>query len=82
MISTILLFDRSKGFEYHVWDSTPKVDDPEQFDEEVREICDLYVTVNEQLEQKCHLSSTDEISGIQALERKALTKPMKHGLIE
>ena len=82
MISTILLFDRSKGFEYHVWDSTPKVDDPEQFDEEVREICDLYVTVNEQLEQKCHLSSTDDMSGIRTLERKTPTKPMTPGLIE
>ena len=66
---------------YRYW-LNPKVDDPEQFDEEVREICDLYAIANEQLEQKCHLNSIDEMSGIQALERKAPTKSMKHGLIE
>jgi hypothetical protein len=58
---------------YRYW-LNPKVDDPEQFDEEVREICDLYATANEQLEQKCHLSSTDEMSGIRTLERKAMMK--------
>ena len=30
----------------------------------------------------CHLLSTDEMTGIQALERKAATKLMRPGLIE
>jgi len=55
--------------------------DPEGFDELVRIICDLYRQAIELYEQGTHLVSTDEKTGIQALERKHPTRPMKPGKI-
>lgn len=54
---------------------------PEVFDEQVCTVCDLYHQAIELHEQGTHLVSTDEKTGIQALERKHPTKPMKPGLI-
>jgi len=45
-------------------------------------VCDLYAIANELHEQGTHLVSTDELTGIQALERKFPLKPPKPGLIE
>lgn len=44
-------------------------------------VCDLYHQAIELYEQGTHLVCTDEKTGIQALERKHSTKPMKPGLI-
>jgi transposase len=57
-------------------------DDPEVFDEEVKNICDLYQQVPELHQQGILVVSTDEKTGIQALERKHPTKPMRPGLVE
>jgi hypothetical protein len=55
--------------------------DPEGFDEQVHIVCDLYDQAIELYEQGTHLVSTDEKTGIQALERKHPTKPMKPNLV-
>lgn len=57
-------------------------ENPEQFDQEVKTICDLYENAAEIQAQGGHLVSTDEKTGIQALERAHQTLPMKPGLIE
>lgn len=57
-------------------------DDPEQFDKEVAVVCELYAAAEELHQRGVHLISTDEKTGIQALERKHPTRPMKPGLVE
>ena len=52
------------------------------FDAEVKEVCDLYHQAQELAQQSTHLISCDEMTGIQAIERIAPTKPMKPGIIE
>ena len=42
-------------------------------------ICELYEQAPELADQGTHLLSTDEKTGIQALERKFPTKPMRPG---
>lgn len=56
--------------------------DPEQFDGEVKTVCDLYIKALQVYREGKHLVSTDEKTGIQALERNHPTLPMKSGLIE
>jgi transposase len=48
----------------------------------VKEVCDLYEQAQELHHQSTHLISCDEMTSIQAIERKAPTKPMKPGIIE
>ena len=48
----------------------------------MKTICDLYENAAEMQAHGEHLVSTDEKTGIQALERKHPTLPMKPGLIE
>src|SRR5574341_55879 len=60
----------------------PKIDDPEQHKRQVAQICDLYGEAQALAQQGTHLVSTDEKTGIQALERVAPTKPMCPGLEE
>jgi hypothetical protein len=57
-------------------------DDPEAFAEEVTTVCNLYAEAPALHEAGVHLVSTDEKSGIQALERKHPTLPMKPGQVE
>ena len=52
------------------------------FDERVAEINDLYQSAPALLEQKERVMSTDEMTGVQALERKHPTLPMKPGKVE
>lgn len=59
-----------------------KPNDPEEFVEEVATVCELYKQAQQLDEQGVHLMSTDEKSGIQALERAAETLTMKPGLVE
>lgn len=57
-------------------------DDPEEFAEEVKTVCDVYAQTSELHQQGVIIVSTDEKTGIQALERKHPTKPTKPGLVE
>lgn len=54
-------------------------DNPEVFAEEVKNVCDLYHQAQALHQQGVSIVSTDEKTGIQALERKHPTKPMKSG---
>lgn len=56
--------------------------DPTEFDESVRELCQLYGQAPALQAQGVHLLSTDEKTGIQALERVASTRPMVPGRCE
>jgi transposase len=55
------------------------VEDPVAFPEDVRTICKLYHQSQELHEQGVHLISTDEKTGIQALERLHPTRPLEPG---
>lgn len=57
-----------------------KYEDREQFEEEVREVCKAYGEAEQKREQGVNTISTDEKTGIQALERAAEEKPMKPGM--
>ena len=56
--------------------------DPIAFAEDVETICTLYAYTPLLHSLGVHVVSTDELTGIQALERKAPTKPMRPGLVE
>ena len=64
------------------WLNNERAEDPEVFDAAVKVVCDLYQEAPVLAAQGVHLVSTDEKTGIQALERKHPTKPMKPGLVE
>jgi hypothetical protein len=57
----------------------PKIDDQAEYGRQVAEICGLYSHASELHDAGTHLISTDEKTGIQALERSAPTKPMISG---
>jgi hypothetical protein len=57
-------------------------DDPEKFKQQVAAVCQLYEQAPTLSEQGIHLVSTDEMTGIQALERAHATLPMKPGRVE
>ena len=60
------------------WLNNKREEDPETFDAQVNTICELYAeaaTLTE--EDNKHIISSDEKTGIQALERKHPTKPMQ-----
>lgn len=57
-------------------------DNPEQFQAEVQKVCDTYQQAPLLHQQGTHTISTDEKTGIQALERLHPTLPMKPGLVE
>jgi DDE superfamily endonuclease len=61
---------------------TPRVDDPAAFAVQVRTICDLYAAAPALHDRGVHVGSTDEMTGIQALERAAPTLPMRPGRVE
>ena len=52
------------------------------FQEQVHEVCDTYREALARHEQGDYTMSVDEMTGIQALERKHPTKPMRPGLVE
>lgn len=54
----------------------------ELFNEEVKSVCEIYKDAQELNEQGTNIVSTDEMTGIQALERKCPTKPMIPGFVE
>ncbi|MEA3282901.1 MAG: hypothetical protein U9Q68_10205 [Euryarchaeota archaeon] len=51
----------------------------ENFDEKVRDISELYITAPERAKQGERTLSTDEMTGVQALKRKALTYRLLRG---
>lgn len=60
-----------------------KEKDPTQFQAKVKEVCDGYLEAPRlYAEENTHTVSTDEMTGIQALERIAPTLPMRQGQTE
>jgi hypothetical protein len=59
-----------------------KAEDPPAFAEQVETICAGYAYAPMLEALGCHVVSTDEMTGIQALERAAPTKPMRPGCPE
>ncbi len=59
-----------------------KAEDPEAFVEQVETICTLYAYARLLHALGVHIVSCDEMTGIQALERIAPTKPVRPGLVE
>jgi transposase len=59
-----------------------KETDPVVFQAEVEMVCDTYATAQDNYAVGIHTVSTDEMTGIQALERIAPTKPVRPGLVE
>ena len=65
------------------WLTNEREKDPEQFDKQVKEICDLYAQASELSEdENKHIISNDEKTGIQALERTNPYLPMMKGQVE
>jgi len=57
--------------------------DPVEFEQHVREVCETYRAATRRLtEENTHTVCVDEKPGIQALERKSPTQPMKPGVPE
>jgi hypothetical protein len=54
-------------------------DDPQIFNEQVSGVCDVYGMASTAHEKDIHIVSTDEMTGIQALERLHPPLPMKPG---
>lgn len=57
-------------------------DDPTAFDAQVRLVCELYRQAAALHDQGVHVVSTDEKTGIQALERRTPTLPMQPAQVE
>ena len=58
-----------------------KRDDPEEFQQQVQNVCECYLDARRRAAQEgVHTISVDEMTGIQALERAAPTKPLKQGV--
>jgi hypothetical protein len=68
-----------KPHRWRYWLNNERDDNPEQFDEAVKTICDLYAAAPQLHEQGIHVACTDEKTGIQALERACPDKPMIPG---
>jgi transposase len=61
---------------------TPAPADPEAFAAQVQTVCDAYAAAPTLHASGGHVVSTDEMTGIQALERAAPTLPMCSGAVE
>ncbi len=64
------------------WLTNERGKDPERFNREAITICDLYAQAETLHEQGIQVISTDEKTGIQALERKHPNLPIKLGKLE
>ena len=60
----------------------PKIDNREEYEQQAKEICDLYREAKSPSEEAVHYISTDEKTSIQALERITDAKPMRFGQVE
>jgi len=54
-------------------------DDPETFNQQINEVCDVYAMAPSAHENGVHIVSTDEMTGIQALDRLHPSLPMTPG---
>ena len=63
------------------WLNNERHKNPAAFDAEVKTACDLYIAAPILYQQGTHLVSLDEKTGIQALERKHPTRPMRLGQV-
>ena len=61
---------------------TPNIDNPEAFQERVKHLCGIYKQADVLASEEVKVISVDEKTGIQALERKHPTQPMKAGRVE
>lgn len=61
------------------WLNNNRNEDTEAFDTEAKRVCHLYLDAPSLHEQGIHIISTDEKTGIQALERNYPTRPMIPG---
>ena len=59
-----------------------QLDDPEAFAKQVQAVCDLYLEAPALAKEGVRVVSTDEKTGLQALERERPSLPMKPGLVE
>jgi hypothetical protein len=64
------------------WLNHQRAEDSEAFDAEVRAVCEVYRQAPERHKQGIHTVSSDEKTGMQALERLHPTRPTKQGFIE
>ncbi len=64
------------------WLNNQRAEEPEIFDAEVRAVCEHYAKALSLHREGIHLVSTDEKSGIQALERLHPALPTRPGLVE
>jgi transposase len=65
------------------WLTSPdKREDPEGYQKDVENVCSTYLQAQELSKQGVHVVSSDEKTGIQALERKHPTLPAKPGYVE
>lgn len=56
--------------------------DPDVFQQQVETVCDVYAAAQDNYQAGIHTVSTDEMTGIQALERVFPTKPVRPGQVE
>jgi transposase len=63
------------------WLNNKRDEDPQRFEHQVTTVCDLYAAAPALAEAGVHLMSTDEKTGIQALQRKHPDKPMQPGRV-
>jgi hypothetical protein len=56
--------------------------DPVVFQQQVETVCEVYAQASDNYVAGIHTVSTDEMTGIQALERMAITKPVRAGQVE
>jgi hypothetical protein len=68
-----------KPHQSRYWLNNKRHENPEQFDQAVKTVCELYEQAPTLHEQGVHVYSCDEKTGIQALERAHPTKPMIPG---
>jgi hypothetical protein len=61
---------------------TPPPDDPAQLAEQICTVCEIYEATPALAAQGTHVMSTDEMTGIQALERLHPSLPMLPGHVE
>ncbi len=64
------------------WLNNKRSEAPKTFDAAVKQVCDHYLSAFQLHQAGTRLVSTDEKSGIQALERKQPTRPMIPGQVE
>ncbi len=69
--------------QYKGWlNSKDKIKDPAEFEKRTQKVCEVYRKSKELEVQGVHVISTDEKTGIQALEHKYPAKPAKPGEVE